>query len=313
MTLSVVIPAHGREELLVRCLRSLGPDRQETAAVEICVVDDGSGLDEGRIRTCIEPAFGGAHSQTPFLIWRAFPSPRGRSAARNEGVRATSGDIVVFHDSDMEAREGFLAAHLAAHIACPKTAVIGRIIWPRGGGFLRYIGSRGVAKLRPGDAVPPWYFVTNNASVERCDLPGDAPFDETITGWGGEDLDLGLTLARAGIGFARAQDAVSYHHVRVKLAEHLELTFAYGRDSLPVLVGKHSELRRILRLDLLDKFVWRLMVSGAVFRPTAAFAQALDFLPLPEAVYDYLTFSAYARGWKEAMREENRDTEHAMD
>jgi GT2 family glycosyltransferase len=219
-------------------------------------------------------------------------------------VRATSGEIVVFLDSDMEAREGFLAAHLAAHRAQPRSAVIGRIVWPRGGGFLRYIGSRGAAKLAPGEKAPPWYFVTGNASVERRDLPGDAPFDETIPGWGGEDLDLGLALARTGVGFMYVPEAVSDHHFTGTLTGHLVRTFAYGRDSLPVLVGKHPELRRILRLNLLDSFTWRLAVSGAVYRPAAALALSLDRFPLPGALYDYLTFSAYARGWLEGKRKE---------
>jgi glycosyltransferase involved in cell wall biosynthesis len=292
MTVSVVIPAHGRAELLVHCLRSLSPERQGNIGAEICVVDDGSGLDEKQIRDGI-----------PFpLIWRAFPSPRGRSVARNEGVRATSAELVIFLDSDMEAREGFLAAHLAAHLAHPRTAAIGRIVWPYGGSFLRYIGSRGIAKLSPGDPVPPWYFVTGNASVERRDLPGDAPFDETVPGWGGEDLDLGLALAWAGVGFAYAPDAAADHHFTGNLSAHLERTFSYGRDSLPVLVKKHPDLPGILRLDLLESWLWRIAVSGSIYRLAAALARTFDALLLPAALYDYLTFAAYARGWLEKTK-----------
>ncbi len=301
MSVSVVIPAHGRGELLVRCLSSLAPKRQGGVAAEICVVDDGSGLDEDKIRSALGDA-------SPKLVWRAFPSPRGRSAARNEGVRETSGDIVVFLDSDMEAEPGFLDAHEAVHREHPRSAAVGRIGWPRGGGFLRYIGTRGAAKLAPGDPMPPWYFVTGNASIERRDLPAGDPFDEAIPGWGGEDLDLGLVLERAGVGFVQAPGAAAFHHFNGTLVGHLARTRSYGRDSLPVLVGKHPELRRILRLHLLDSALWRTLVSDAVFPPVSALARMLDALPLPAALYDYLTFASYARGWLDAGAVLSKDT-----
>lgn len=293
MTLSVVIPAHGRAELLVRCLASLAPGRQGGVEAEVTVVDDGSGLDEGSIRSALGDA-------SPRIVWRSFPMSKGRSAARNEGVRATSGDVVVFLDSDMEAEPGFLEAHAAAHRDHPRSVAVGRIVWPRGGGFLRYIGSRGAAKLRPGDPVPPWYFVTGNASIGRKDLPPGDPFDESIPGWGGEDLDLGLSLARNGVGFVHAPDAVSIHNFTGTLDGHLERTRSYGRYSLPVLVGRHPELRRILRLHLLDSAIWRALVSDVCVRPAAALARLLDAFPLPAVLYDYLTFAAYARGWLDA-------------
>ncbi len=289
MDLSVIIPAHGREDLLTRCLRSLDRTLQGNFDYEVCVVDDGSGMVEDQVRA-------DASVEYP-LRWLAFPERRGRSAARNEGVRIASGEIVVFLDSDMEAREGFLRAHMEAHRAKPRTAVIGRILWPGGSGFLRYIGSRGVVKLAPGATVPPWYFVTGNASVRRTDLPGEQPFDESIPGWGGEDLGLGMELARAGVRFAHAPGAVSYHHFTGDLDGHMKRTFGYGRGSVPVLAGRYPELRNVLRLGLLDSAAWRFLVSDAVFRPLYAMARTLDALPLPASLYNYLTFAAYARGY----------------
>jgi len=289
MDISVVIPAHGRTDLLVRCLVSLKRGRQGDGDYEICVVDDGGGIDERSVRDGAEPDYP--------LVWRSFPVSRGRSAARNEGIRSTSGGIVVFLDSDMEAREGFLAAHSNRHRNRPRTAVIGGIEWPSGGSFLRYIGSRGVAKLTPGDEVPCRYFVTGNASVARSDLPAGNAFDETLPGWGGEDLDLGLRLREAGVTFVSAPEAASYHHFDGDLRGHVARTRLYGEKTLPVLTGRRPELARDLRLDLLESPLWRAAVSGAVAGPVCLAARIFDRLPLPDAVFDYLTFAAYARGW----------------
>jgi len=287
MELSVVIPVSGRRELLCRCLRSLNSAAE--VAYEVCAVDDGSGLDEQGIRKEADVSFP--------LIWRSFDTPRGRSAARNEGIRSTTGGIIVFIDSDMEAGEGFLEAHRTGHRDHPHTAVIGRIIWPDTGGFIRYIGSRGVAKLTADDPVPPWYFVTGNSSVTREDLPSENPFDETLPGWGGEDLDLGMKLSRCGITFKHVPDAVSFHHFEGTLRDHVERTFRYGASALPVLARRYPEIMNATGLNHLDSVFWRMLIHGCIFRPAVLIAGLCDPLPLPFALYDYLTFAAYARGW----------------
>ena len=58
-----------------------------------------------------------------------------------------------------------------------------------------------------GDPVLPWYFPTGNSSIERSDLPGNNPFDETLPGWGGEDLDFAMKLKAAGVSFIYAPKA----------------------------------------------------------------------------------------------------------
>ncbi len=290
--ISVVIPAHGRRDLLVRCLRSL--DVETAAAFGVCVVDDGSGLDEDDIRN-------ETHVSYPFL-WRSFENPKGRSAARNEGISATTGRIVVFLDSDMEARPGFIDSHCQRHKEESDIAVVGKIEWPRTGAFKRYIGSRGVSKLKPDDSVPPWYFVTGNASIRRSILPSSRPFDETLPGWGGEDLDLGMQLHTRGVAFEYNSDAVSFHHFDGDLRGHIERTHLYGMNTLPALAERYPDIMRITKLHLLDSFLWRMLIGKMFFIPAYGCAYALDFLPLPAALYDYLTFAAYGCGWLERRR-----------
>ena len=218
-------------------------------------------------------------------------------AARNEGVRATRSDVVIFLDSDMETSPGFIRAHIECHSVNQHTACIGHIDWPSGGGFLHYAGSRGVAKLSAGDTPPPWYFVTGNASIMRTDLPPGDPFDESLPGWGGEDLDLGLRLRDHGISFQYVPDARSYHHFNGNLAQHLKRTERYGKDTVPMLIKRHTDAVSILKLSLLENPLYRLLISGLFFHTLQKIASLLDFLPLPSIIYDYLTFAAYARGY----------------
>src|SRR5918999_3764271 len=94
---SVVLPTRGRARYLEVALDSLdGQDRDEPW--ELLVVDDGS--DDG----------------TAELLRRRgvrslrFDPPRGLNAARNAGVRETSGGLVAFTDDDVRAPAGWLRA-----------------------------------------------------------------------------------------------------------------------------------------------------------------------------------------------------------
>ena len=294
MNLSVVLPAFGRDDILIRCLTALDRDARATGIeCELCVIDDGSDINEATVRAA-------ADISLP-LLWHAFKTSRGRSAARNTGVALSSNDIIIFLDADMEIQPGFLSAHLSAHLTHPDTGVIGHIIWPDSGSFLRYIGSRGIAKLTPGDQVPPWYFVTGNASIERKDLP-EKPFDESLPGWGGEDLDLGMKLDAGGIRFISAPEARSFHHFDGTLKGHITRTEEYGKSALPVLVRRFPEITEITRLNLLQSAFWRFMVSKGAAFPAELFALAFDVLPLPMRLFDYLTFAAYSRGYLKGVK-----------
>ncbi len=252
-------------------------------------MDDGSGLDENEVKTESIVSY-------PFL-WRSFSARRGRGAARNEGIKTTSGEIIVFLDSDMEVCNGFLEAHLKSHNEHPHIAAIGKIIWPEGGSFLRYIGTRGVAKLKNNSTVPPWYFTTGNTSIERNDLSTNSPFDETLPGWGGEDIDLGMRLHAAGVKFTFTPEAVTFHNFDGDLGTHIHRTYLYGVNTLPVLVSRYPEVMKITKLHLLESVLWRLLVKKPFFYFILFFTYILDALPLPLKIFDYLTFAAYSRGW----------------
>lgn len=288
MDISVIIPAFNNPDLLVRCLSSL--NHQTThAAFDICVVDDGSGLDGAAI--CASAA-----CEHP-VIWRTLSENRGRSAARNTGIEATTGSLIVFLDADMEASPEFLEAHYRMHQKHPRTAGIGIIRWPDGGSFHQYIGSRGIAKLHADEPAPPWYFVTGNASIERRDLPTGPVFDESLTGWGGEDLDLGMRLAQTGIAFRPVPEARTTHHFSGTLDGHVSRTESYGRHVLPVLIERYPELSTVTRVDRLKSPLMRLLVNKLLYRSMLTIAVWLDALPLPALLFDYLTFAAYARGY----------------
>jgi glycosyltransferase involved in cell wall biosynthesis len=92
--ISVVIPTHNRERLLIEALESVRA--QDVRPIEIVVVDDGStdGTVAAVNRWRLE------HPDAELALTLLAQENRGGNAARNAGVRAATGDIVAFLDSD---------------------------------------------------------------------------------------------------------------------------------------------------------------------------------------------------------------------
>ena len=121
-------------------------------------------------------------------------------------------------------------------------------------------------------------------------------------GWGGEDQDLGMRLFSSGIRFINASDAVSRHLLEGTLSEHVQRTALYGEHTVPVLVERHPELHSALHLDFLGTVRGKLAVNSVVFHFLYILARMFDPLSPPMKLYDYLTFTAYARGWLKGKR-----------
>ena len=90
---SIVIPVRDRSDLLAGCLNALSRQDLDYGSCEVIVCDDGSRVD---IESAIRERMKGFPN---FRLVRQEPS--GPAAARNLGIRNSSGEIVVFVDSDV--------------------------------------------------------------------------------------------------------------------------------------------------------------------------------------------------------------------
>ena len=106
---SVIIAYYKQEGFIAETVRSV--QQQTYANVEIIVVDDGSPV----------PASSVLSETTDVRILRT--ENRGCPAARNFGFQQSSGDFLVFLDSDDRLTPGALEAHLKAFAECPAAAL----------------------------------------------------------------------------------------------------------------------------------------------------------------------------------------------
>ncbi len=192
MHLSVVIATKDRSRALARALRSL--ELQRSAPVfEVIVVDNGS--------TDATPAIVEAQANRGvYPISYVYEAQPNRGKARNRGIEAANGGVIVFCDDDVQTPRHWLAAHARAHRGHPRTVVNGPI--------LNVASYDDRPKPTPANYSGA-FLCTCNASVPRAALREIGGFDEGFDLYGWEDTELGVRLREAGVRHRFAWDAAS--------------------------------------------------------------------------------------------------------
>ena len=257
--ISVVVPTYNRLDTLREVVptllaQDLAPDRFE---VLICDSMSTDGTEE---------YLAGIAAEHPNI--RHLPGPyNGRAMARNAGIHEAHGAVVLFNDSDILTSPDLLAQHLRHHARDEKVAVVGWEVQVKD--LIDYAHKRDNVEER-GHLHPPtrktlsWlYFLTGNASVRREDLLAVGSFDESFTGYGHEDLELGYRLQKAGVTILYEPKAVNYHcqdvphddqKEKMKLAgrstvrffrKHPDWTVRANLGMTPVSLGLHSALTKM--------------------------------------------------------------------
>ncbi|MBC5810265.1 MAG: glycosyltransferase [Candidatus Eremiobacteraeota bacterium] len=242
MKLSVVIATRDRAAFLTRALDSLAGQR-DAPAFETIVADNGSS--DGTAALLEE------RSRAPaFPLRSVYVGAPNRGAARNAGIAAARGEIVVFVDDDVVLSERFLAAHAAAHPQGSRLAVSGPIL--------------NVPSYDDRPAPRPFNYVntflcTCNASVRRTDLERAGGFDERFHLYGWEDTELGLRLRASGVRRAFAWDAFLYH-IKPPEAETLDAVLMKTVERAQMasrLLQKDSGMRTKLATGAYALNLWR--------------------------------------------------------
>lgn len=183
---SVVVPTHGRDELLILTIASVL--RQEAVALELIVVDDGSDVD---VQAIVE----GADDDRIVLMRHAVP--RGVVAARNAGIDLARGHWIGFCDDDDVWAPYKLKLQLEAGRESSRGWVYGgsvdidldhRVL----GGAEPFRPEEVVERLRTVNVVPGG---GSGVIVEARLLGSVGAFDPGMQGTAMEDWELWLRLA----------------------------------------------------------------------------------------------------------------------
>ena len=199
---SVIVPTRGDSPGLRRCLAELG--RQQCGLpVEIVVVLNGS-----------QPTL----TASPADVRVVHEPKRGPAAARNTGIRVSTGDVIALVDDDCEPSPGWLAAGLdALRRAGPEAVVAGAIT--RSGAEENLVSRfNNVSYLRQENYVRySKAFVTANVILHRSVFNRVGGFDESFPEAAGEDWDWARRAGRLGVPIVYDEKAAIDHRCMTDL------------------------------------------------------------------------------------------------
>lgn len=226
--------------------------------LRVLVVDDGSSCPVDRAD------FAGASCDIEVL---RHPRSKGPAAARNTGLAACTTDFVVFLDSDVLPRRGWLEA-LLGHFCDPTVALVApRIVGLTQSDHLvsRYEAVRSSLDLGQREApVIPYgsvSYVPSAAIICRTSALRDiGGFDETLQS--GEDVDLCWRLVEAGVRLRYEPIALVAHDHRTQLRDWIARKAFYGGSAAPLSV-RHPDKTAPLVISGWALTAWILMAIGS--------------------------------------------------
>jgi GT2 family glycosyltransferase len=229
VSLSIVVPTHDRRARLGRLLGALARLYRAGARFDVVIVIDGSTDGTAQMLSAFA---------APYRLQVIAQPQRGPGAARNAGIRAATGDVLLFLDDDVVPQGDFVKHHLSIHRRDSSAVVLGRIVPPPGASIPAWhyweatTQARQFAAMRDGRLAPSWgNFYTGNASVRREHAIRVGGFDESFVR--GEDVEFGHRLAASGLRFHYAGDALVHHEgIDRTLEGWLTFAFEYGRHAI---------------------------------------------------------------------------------
>jgi glycosyltransferase involved in cell wall biosynthesis len=203
---SIITPHYERPELLRQTVESV--QRQSYKDWELIIVDDGSCLETwNTIQTLAEPRV---------IVIRREEGPKGPSQCRNLGVAASSGQYVLFLDSD-----DLLAPQCLLRRVEVATDQPGHDLW---------VFPVELFRLVPGDLRVPWNRMSDDSETLERFLRSDGPWCVSSPLWRrtafqgiggfnpgvlyGDDADLHIRALLAGTRFLQCPNAVADVFIR---------------------------------------------------------------------------------------------------
>jgi glycosyltransferase involved in cell wall biosynthesis len=259
--ISVVIPVYNSVKTLPECLEAL---RQQTVAAElyeVIVVDDGSGDGSADV----PPGFG---------VRVIRQDHHGAAAARNAGVVAAGGDVVLFTDADCVPAPDWIE-QMVAPFADPSLVGVKGIYRTRQPGLLpRFVQLEYEDKYDRMAGHDTIDFVdTYSAAYRRSILLEEGEFDSILLA--AEDIECSFRLAERGHRLVFNPRAIVYHRHASSLLQYIRRKALYGYWRVPVYARHPAKLWGDSHTPSVLK--WQLGLVGAMLA-LAPFALIIPIL-----------------------------------
>ena len=230
--ISIGICTRNRSVTLEQVLLSLRDQTLGKERFEVVLVDDGS-IDETaemvrRVRAQVDYPL--------VYLWQ----PHGALAtARNTGIRAARGQVMLYIDDDVMAHPRLLEEHLLIHRQYDRYVC---------NGWVNHV----TEAVRPDNPkftaadISTSFFWTSNVSVKLAHLKEAGCFDEDFKEYGWEYQELGLRLMAIGLKKRNNYKAIGFHIKKPPTQANIAGALAQARAkarSARIYIEKHPRLR----------------------------------------------------------------------
>jgi len=251
MKISVVIGTYNQQHVLKKTLESLfhqtlSPELYEIQLIDSSSIDGTEQMVEGLKPTC------------RFNYQRI--ENKGKTYARNLGIKQAAGEIIFLTDADMVADPKLLETHLQAHEKKANASFEGLTINPDGKPYIKEF-------LWAGKKLKWSYFLTGNLSIKKKTIVDAGLFDENFKGYGWEDVELGYRLHQMKVPLLYLPAAINHHHHPVSNEGMVERKYEMGK-SAALFYKKHPNfvIKMFLGMNPLAMGIFHLIKISPLFQ-----------------------------------------------
>lgn len=300
---SVVIPIHNGEVDLPDLISCLRAQTYPVARVEYLLVDNAS---RDRTAAILQAAAQDAKSQGLTIYYLTENQIQSSYAARNAGIRASTGEIIAFTDADCRPQPNWLYA-LIQPFADPAVGLVGGATVALPGKTLleKYAERKNILSHNFGLSHPFCsYGATANLAIRRQALEQVGLFRPYLTTGG--DVDMCWRIQRqSSWQFYCAEQAIVQHRHRATLQELLNQWRRYGcsHQYVQELYGVGVS-QNIFKLNQYLYYFSRWLLKELPLTGVKAIAGKATLLDLLTTPIFLLTRQAHAAGRREAKLSE---------
>jgi FkbM family methyltransferase len=237
---SVIVPTCNRAGILVQFLNALARQTYPADHFEVIICDDGS-------TDHTQAVISGYPATFPLIYLKKGNG--GPASARNESLKAASGEIVLILNDDAIAAPDLIEKHVASHHnPARKTIVLGsfdftakHVATPLMETFLQSKVLFQYNGMRSNEWYDFRYFWTCNISLPRSAFEESGLFDEDFIEPAGEDIELGYRLQQKGYSIRYSKECRTEHAHRISFFGYCRRQTSVGRNNI-LLAMKHPEI-----------------------------------------------------------------------
>ena len=221
---------------MAKLLSGLLDQTLEPSQYEIIVVDDGSNDDSLKI------------VQTFDAVKLIQQDHSGPGAARNRGMAAAKGGLVLFLDSDLKVPRDLLQIHLHFHQNHPEISATGGSVLPMANRpvfsweLVDHLSSWFNAHPDIQYRSPPQYLPSLNFCIKRRVMVDRQVSWRTGFAYTGEDVEFCYEMMCTGLQIAFVPAAVVYHQDRQTMSDYMTHMYRWGHHA-PFVRGRLKGLQ----------------------------------------------------------------------